>query len=149
MGIFSKSKPKVDSDVSQESLEAFITKFQQMSPESFREEINGAIFTTSDVRQFVASLTNFANDEQDQQLLHFIARSCLVASDDFARQDISVMAQTLMDDFGVSLELSKKYSKHKDVVLQITVLGVASIKVLEKNPKYRQVLDYISNLNEK
>ena len=149
MGIFSKSKPKADSGVSQESLEAFITKFQQMFPESFREEINGAIFTTSDVRQFVASLTNFANKEQDQQLLHFVARACLVSSDEFGRQDISVIAQTLMDDFGVSLELRKRYSRYQDVVLQVTVLGVASIKVLENNPKYEQVLKYISNINKK
>ncbi len=48
MGIFSKSKPKVDSGVSQESLEAFIAKFQQMFPESFHEEINGTLYTTSD-----------------------------------------------------------------------------------------------------
>jgi hypothetical protein len=149
VGIFSKSNPKVDSGVSQESLQAFITKFQQMFPESFREEINGAIFTTSDIRTFVGSLTIFANKEQDQQLLHFVARACLVASDDFAKQDISVIAQTLMDDFGVSLELRKKYSKYRDVVLQVTVLGVASIKVLEKNPKYEQVLEYISNINKK
>ena len=149
MGIFSKSKPEVDSGVSQESLEAFITKFQQMFPTSFREEINGAIFTASDVRQFVASLTNLANKKQDQQLLHFVARACLVASDEFGKQDISVIAQTLMDDFGVSLELRKRYSRYQDVVLQVTVLGVASIKVLENNPRYEQVLEYISNINKK
>jgi len=149
MGIFSRSKQKVDNGVSKESLEAFTTKFQRMFPESFREEINGSFYTSSDIRTFVASLTLFANREQDQQLLHFIARACLVSSDEFAKQDISVIAQTLMDDFGVSLELRKKYSRYHEVILQITVLGVASIKVLEKNPKYQQVLEYISNVNKK
>jgi hypothetical protein len=120
-----------------------------MFPESFHEEINESFYNSSDIRTFVASLTDFANREQDQQLLYFIARACLISSDEFAKQDISVIAQTLMDDFGVSLELRKKYSKYRDVVLQITVLGVASIKVLEKNPKYQQVLEYTSNINKK
>ncbi len=149
MGIFKNRRPQSDSSVSQESLEKFISKFQGMFPENFEEEINGTIYTTTEIRTYIASLTETANVSQDQQLLHFIARACLVASEEFGKQDISIMAQTIMDDFGVSLELRKRYSRYEEIVRQVTVLGVASIKVLERNPKYSQVLEYISEIHKR
>ena len=149
MGIFSKSKPKAASGVSEESLLGLISKFQKMLPDDFKMEINGKNYDSARLREIVDNLTRVSSQLDDQQLLHFVARSCVVASEDFGKFEIEKIAKTLFDDFGVSGEIRKRYSSQTLVVEGVTALGVASISILEKNPKYPAVLEYLSKNAEK
>lgn len=149
MGIFSRPKPKDASGVSEESLLAFISKFQKMIPDDFSKEINGKDYDTSSLREIVATLTRFSTQAEDQQLLHFVARACVVASEEFGEFEVEKIAETLLDDLGVSGEIRGRHSTNQSVVEEVTALGVASISILEMNPKYPAVLEYISANAEK
>ncbi len=120
-----------------------------MIPEDFTMEINGTSYDTSRLREIVSALTRFSTLEEDQQLLHFVARSCVVASEEFGEFEVEKIADTLFDDFGVSGEIRRRHSSNKSVVQGVTALGVASISILEKNPKYPAVLEYLSANAEK
>ena len=149
MGIFSKNKSKDASGVPEESLVGFISKFQNMLPDDFSIEINSKTFDTQKLHEVVDRLTRLSSRVDDQQLLHFVARSCVVASVEFGRFEVSKIAETLFDDFGVSGEIRKRYSTNPQIVDDVTALGVASISILERNPKYPEVLDYLSANAEK
>ena len=149
MGIFSRPKPKDASGVSEESLLSFISKFQKMIPDDFNKEINGKNYDSSGLREIVATLTRFSTQSDDQQLLHFVARSCVFASEEFGEFEVEKIAATLIDDFGVSGEIRRRHSSNHLVVDAVTALGVASISILEKNPKYPAVLEFISSNAEK
>ena len=144
MGIFSKPKLKDASGVSEESLLTVITKFQKMLPDDFSMEINGKTYDTNKLHEIVDTLTRLSSRVNDQQLLHFVARSCAVASEEFGKFEVAKIAETLASDFGVSGEIRRRYSSNRLIVDGVTALGVASISILEKNPKYPMVLDYIS-----
>ncbi len=144
MGIFSRPKPKNASEVSEESLFGFISKFQKMIPDDFTMEINGKNYDSFKLREIVATLTRFSTQTDDQQLLHFVARSCVIASEEFGEFEVGKIAETLFDDFGVSGEIRRRHSSNHLVVDGVTALGVASLSILEKNPKYPAVLEYIS-----
>ena len=149
MGIFSKFKTKNVSDGTDESLVPFITKFQKMIPEGFNQEINGKHCDTSNLRFVVDDLTRFASVGDDLQLLHFVARACVVSSEEFGTLEIEKIAKTLFDDFGVSGEIRRRYASNPAIVEGVTALGVASISILESNPKYPAVLEYLSANSEK
>ncbi len=148
MGIFSKPKSKDASGVSEESLLTVITKFQKMLPDDFSMEINGKTYDTYKLREIVSTLTRFSSQVDDQQLLHFVGRSCVVASDEFGKFEVAKIAETLAGDFGVSGEIRRRYSSKRLIVDGVTALGVASISILEKNPKYPEVLNYLSGKAE-
>ncbi len=149
MGIFSKPKPKATTGVPEESLLGFISKFQKMLPDGFAMEINGKNYDTHNLREVVDTLTRLSSRVEDQQLLHFVARACVVASDEFGTFEVAKIAETLFDDFGVSEEIRRRHSSNPVIVEGVTALGVASISILEKNPKYPEVLQYLSDNAEK
>ena len=147
--MFSKFKTKNVSEVTDESLVPFITKFQKMIPEGFSQDINGKHCDTSDLRLIVDNLTRFASISEDRQLLHFVARACVVSGEEFGALEIEKIAETLFDDFGVSGEIRRRYASNHLIVEGVTSLGVASISILESNPKYPAVLEYLTANAEK
>lgn len=149
MGLFSKPKKQQEPEVSEEILLGFIVKFQKMIPDGFKHEINGKIYNSKDIRQTVDTLARVANLSGDQQLVQFVARACTLTTPEFGEFSVEKMAQVLFDDFGVSGEIRKRYSSNVSVVEAVAALGIASILILEKNPKYPEVLAYIGANAEK
>jgi hypothetical protein len=143
MGLFSKQKNQREPEVSAEILQGFIVKFQKMIPDGFEHEINGKIYVSEDIRQTVDTLARVANQAGDQQLVQFIARACALTTPEFGEFSVERIAETLFDDFGVSGEIRKRYSSNAAVVEAVAALGIASILILEKNPKYPEALAYI------
>lgn len=149
MGLFSKPKKNQASKVSEDILQGFIVKFQKMIPDGFEHEINGKIYVSADIRQTVDTLARVANLSGDQQLVQFVARACTITTPEFGEFSVERIAKTLFDDFGVSGEIRKRYSSNVGVVEAVAALGIASILILEKNPKYPEALAYIgANANK-
>lgn len=147
MGIFSKSKSNSNASASEETLLRFISKFQQMIPDDLSLEINGKIISSKDLKDIVAKLARISNELDDQQLLHHLTRACLVSSEQLVGDfEVEKIAQTLFDDLGVSGEIRKRYSSNQSVVDAVATIGIASILILEKNPKFPEVMEYISTI---
>ena len=144
MGIFSKSKSNSNAPAPEETMLGFISKFQQMIPDNLSIEINSKNISSQDLRDIVNLLARTSNQLGDQQLIHFIARECIVASEEFGNFEVEKIAQTLFDGLGVSGEIRKRFSSNRSVVDGVATLGIASILILEKNPKYPAVLDYLA-----
>jgi hypothetical protein len=149
MGIFSKPKSKDTSGVPKDGLLGFISKFQKMLPDDFIMEINGKTYDTHKLREIVDTLTRISSRVEDEQLLTFVARACVVASDEFGTFEVAEIAETLFDDLGKSGEIRRRYASNQSVIDGVIALGCASISILEKNPKYPAVLEYISANAEK
>jgi len=149
MGIFSRSKSNSNASASEEDLSRFTSKFQQMIPDNLSLEINGKTVSSKDLKNIVAKLARVSNELGDQQLLHHLTRACLVSSEEFGVLEVEKIAQTLFDDLGVSGEIRKRYSSNQSVVDAVATLGIASILILEKNPKFPEVMEYISTIAKK
>ena len=115
-----------------------------MIPDDLALEINEKTITSKDLRDIVDKLARVSNELGDQQLLHHLTRACLIASEEFGDLEVEKIAQTLFDDLGVSGEIRKRYSSNHSVVDAVATIGIASILILEKNPKFPEVMDYIS-----
>jgi hypothetical protein len=154
MGIFSKRKSKDVSSVSEEGLLVAISRFQKMIPDDFKMEkipdefmygTKGESYDASFLRQIVDDLTRVAYQNNDQQLLHFVEGCCVFASEEFGRFEIAKMAETLFDDFVVYKETRGRFSWHEQIADDVVTLSFASISLFQKNPKYPDVLSYLSN----
>jgi hypothetical protein len=158
MGIFSKRKSTYASSVSEESLLVVISRFQKMIPDDFKMEKipDGFTYGTEDgsydasfLRQIVDDLTRVAYLNDDQQLLHFVEGCCVFASEEFGRLEIAKIAETLFDDFVVYKETRGRFSWHEQLADDVVTLSFASISLFQKNPKYPEVLRYLSDNAEK
>lgn len=154
MGIFSKRQPKVTSSVPEETQLILISKLQRMIPDDFRMGLipDGYMYGTKDesydasfLRQIVEDLTRAAYQANDQQLLHFIEGCCVFASEEFGRSEIAKIAETLFDDFVVYKETRGRFSWNEQLADDVTALSFASISIFQKNPKYPDVLRYLSD----
>ena len=115
-----------------------------MIPDNLSLEVNGKTVSSKDLKNIVATLARVSNELGDQQLLHHLTRACLVSSEEFGDLEVEKIAQTLFDDLGVSGEIRKRYSSNHSVADAVATIGIASILILEKNPKFPEVMDYIS-----
>jgi len=158
MGIFSKRKSKDVSSVSEEGLLVAISRFQKMIPDDFKiekipdefmYETKGESYDASFLRQIVDDLTRVAYQNNDQQLLHFVEGCCVFASEEFGGFEIAKIAETLFDDFVVYKETRGRFSWHEQIADDVVTLSFASISLFQKNPKYPDVLSYLSNNAEK
>lgn len=149
MGLFSKKKPVEVSKASEEQILKVITKFQNLLPDTFETEINGKNYDSSKLNAIVDKLVRVANQNEDRQLLQFVAHSCVVASSEFGELSVEEIAKTIFNGLGVSGEIRNRYSSNHSIVDDVTALGVASVQIIEENPKYPEVLDFLSENAEK
>ena len=131
---------KISPEIPEEQLGKFVLRFQKMIPDTFSMEIDGENFDAQRLKGVVETLIHVANDYGDALLLHFVARSCIVASAEFGASKEEEIAKMLFEDLAVSGAVRKRHAGDKIIVSGVTALGAASILILEENPKYPEVL---------
>lgn len=135
-----KSNKKISPEIPEEQLGKFVLRFQKMIPDTFSMEIDGENFDAQRLKGVVETLIHVANDYGDALLLHFVARSCIVASAEYGTSKEEEIAKMLFEDLAVSGAVRKRHAGDKTIVSGVTALGAASILILEENPKYPEVL---------
>ena len=86
----------------------------------------------------------------DELLLQWSSKVCvamLSATTDVAPVDS--MAQVVFDGTVGSMTLRKRYASNAQMLHAIETLGVASYKMSEKHPKFREVLQYMGDNSAK
>jgi hypothetical protein len=142
MGIF--SKPKKESSTPDDQVRIVIEKFQGWTISYVETEINGKRVSPAELRELVAYVIKASVAANDEHLLQWTSKACVAmdsASTDIAPVD--VMAQVVFDVSAHSLTLRKKYQTHPQLLEAITTLGVASYKVSETHPNFKEVLQYM------
>ena len=142
MGIF--SKPKKESSTPDDQVKIVIEKFQGWTVSYIETEINGKRVSPAELRELVAYVIKASVAANDEHLLQWTSKACVAmdsASTDIAPVD--VMAQVVFDVSAHSLTLRKKYQAHPQLLEAITTLGVASYKVSETHPNFKEVLQYM------
>ncbi len=142
MGIF--SKPKKEFSTPDDQVRIVIEKFQGWTISYVETEINGKRVSPAELRELVAYVIKASVAANDEHLLQWTSKACVAmdsASTDIAPVD--VMAQVVFDVSAHSLTLRKKYQTHPQLLEAITTLGVASYKVSETHPNFKEVLQYM------
>ena len=142
MGIF--SKPKKESSAPDDQVKIVIEKFQGWTVPYVDAEINGKRVSPTELKDLVAYVVKASVAANDEHLLQWTSKACVAmdsASVDVAPVD--VMAKLVFDVSAHSLTLRKKYQAHPQLLDAITTLGVASYKVSEKHPQFKDVLQYM------
>jgi len=142
MGIF--SKPKKEPSVPDDQIKIVIEKFQGWTVSFIETEINGKKVSPAELREIVAYVVKASVAANDEHLLQWTSKACVAmesATTEVASVD--VMAQVVFDVSAHSLTLRKKYQGHSQLLDAITTLGVASYKVSEKHPQFKDVLQYM------
>jgi hypothetical protein len=148
MGIF--SKPKREPSPPDDTIRQVITKFQGWTESYSATEVNGRIVSSSDVKDLVAYVIMQSVTLEDELLLQWSSKVCvamLSATTEVAPVDS--MAQVMFDSTVGSMTLRKRYAKNPQLLDAIETLGVASYKMSEKHPKFREVLQYMGDNSEK
>lgn len=139
---------KISPEIPEEQLGKFVLRFQKMIPDTFSMEIDGDNFDAQRLKGVVETLIHVANDYGDALLLHFVARSCIVASPEFGTSKEEEIAKMLFEDLAVSSAVRKRHAGDKTIVSGVAALGAASILILEENPKYPEVLRQLAILTQ-
>jgi hypothetical protein len=143
MGIFSKPKSSKQTP-SEETVRSVITKFQGWLNAYEPMEINGVTHQLKDLESFVEFLVRQSVVNEDELLLQWVSKVCVAMDKSTITESTpETLAQLVFDCTSVSMTLRKKYANIPEIVQALTVLGVASIKVCEKFPIYREALEYM------
>jgi hypothetical protein len=148
MGIF--SKPKREPLPADDTIKQVISKFQGWTDSYTAIEINGRKVSSAEVKDFVAWIIKQSISLNDELLLQWSSKVCvamLSATTEVAPVDS--MAQVMFDSTVGSMTLRKRYAKNPQLLDAIETLGVASYKMSEKHPKFREVLQYMVDNSEK
>lgn len=148
MGIF--SKPQREASPPDDQVRQVIKKFQGWTDSYTETEINGRKVSPAEIRELVEYVIKASIAANDEHLLQWTSKACVAmesASTDTASVD--VMAQVIFDVSAHSLTLRKKYQAHAQLLEAITTLGVASFKVSEKHPQFKEVLQYMKDNSSK
>jgi hypothetical protein len=148
MGIF--NKPKREPSPPDDTIRQVITKFQGWTDSYSATEVNGRIVSSSDVKDLVAYVIMQSVTLEDELLRQWSSKVCvamLSATTEVA--PVESMAQVMFDSTVGSMTLRKRYAKNPQLLDAIETLGVASYKMSEKHPKFREVLQYMGDNSEK
>ena len=148
MGIF--SKPKKEQSPPDDTIRQVITKFQGWTDSYSATEINGKNVTSAEIKDLVEYVIMQSVSLNDELLLQWSSKVCvamLSATTDVAPVDS--MAQVVFDGTVGSMTLRKRYASNAQMLHAIETLGVASYKMSEKHPKFREVLQYMGDNSAK
>jgi hypothetical protein len=159
MGILSKIKKDLDARrllVAKDSLESiktlsteYVDSFKSWIPDDFSCEVNSVRFEAQDVRDAIEYLVLVAVERNDQQLYSFVGANSEGFRSEFKYITVEGLARHLYQGTVSSMELRKKYQSVGAVLEVVTSLGIAGLINLEKHPKYKEALDYMSNNSDK
>jgi hypothetical protein len=144
MGIFSKAKK--EASLPDEQIRQVITKFQGWTDSYSTSEINGRMVSPTEINNLVAYVILESVSLNDELLLQWCSKVCVAmisATTDEA--PIGTMAQIVFDGSVGSMTLRKRYSNNPKLLEAITILGIASYKVSERHPNFKEVLQYMSD----
>ena len=145
MGLFSKKQTKAPPSLPEEQIVKVVEKFQKWVPDGFSKEINGEIFTATELRLSIELLVRLSNLSQDEQLLVYVAKTCAGFGQSMKDETAESIAQWLFDGTVVNVELRQKYKDYPNALLSITALGLGALSALEKHPKFSDALQYMSD----
>ena len=149
MGLFSKKQTKAPPGLPEEQIVKVVEKFQKWVPDDFSKEINGEIFTATELRLSIELLVRLSMLSQDEQLLVYVGKTCAGFGQSMKDETAESIAQWLFDGTVVNVELRQKYKDYPNALLSITALGLGVLSAVEKHPKYSDALQYMSDNADK
>ena len=149
MGFFSKPKLINQATLPEDQIQGIISKFQNWIPENVSKEVNGELFTSSELKSAVDFLVRVSNTNQDELLLIYVAKICAGFANSMKEESIEQRAQQLFDLTVASMDLRKKYQSESNITRLLTALGICSLQAAESHPKYSEILTYMSENSHK